>query len=160
MTAYDLHSPSSISTRGFYKSAQYLQLGPMISGTGLTRYSQMQTFLPYSDFRLSAACLDYRRLGKQRVEAMQLLLGQWPNHPASKMWRGYEDALAFYGFCCCEEWVKRGYKNRIIFEYNSVMARWGGPIHSSHRSNLLRKDYVWYSRFGWSEPTTLPYVWS
>ena len=32
----------------------------------------MQTFLPYSDFIKSAKCLDYRRLGKQRVEAWQI----------------------------------------------------------------------------------------
>ena len=56
----------------------------------------MQTFLPYDDFVLSLDCLDYRRLGKQRVEAMQLLnamkreKGGWINHPATKMWRGYE----------------------------------------------------------------------
>lgn len=56
----------------------------------------MQTFLPYPDFSQTARCLDYRRLGKQRVEAMQLWKGQWPNHPASKMWRGHEDWLALY----------------------------------------------------------------
>jgi len=33
----------------------------------------MQTFLPYASFAKSAACLDNRRLGKQRVEAMQIL---------------------------------------------------------------------------------------
>ena len=33
----------------------------------------MQTFLPYPDFKQSAACLDYRRLGKQRVEGVQIL---------------------------------------------------------------------------------------
>jgi hypothetical protein len=32
----------------------------------------MQTFLPYPDFARSAACLDYRRLGKQRVECLQI----------------------------------------------------------------------------------------
>ena len=34
----------------------------------------MQTFLPYPDFQLSAECLDYKRLGKQRLEAFQLLV--------------------------------------------------------------------------------------
>lgn len=29
----------------------------------------MQTFLPYPDFKKSAQCLDYRRLGKQRVDS-------------------------------------------------------------------------------------------
>lgn len=33
----------------------------------------MQTFLPFSDFEKSAESLDYRRLGKQRVECLQIL---------------------------------------------------------------------------------------
>ena len=32
----------------------------------------MQTFLPYQNFIKSAKCLDYKRLGKQRVEALQI----------------------------------------------------------------------------------------
>lgn len=32
-------------------------------------------------------------------------------------------------------------------------------FHASHRSNLLRKDPVWYSQFNWTEPNNLPYVW-
>ena len=66
----------------------------------------MQTFLPYPDFKQSAACLDYRRLGKQRVEGVQILkaiLGEkslndkpykgWLNHPATLMWKPYPIAL-------------------------------------------------------------------
>jgi len=33
----------------------------------------MQTFLPYPDFEASLRALDYRRLGKQRLEALQLI---------------------------------------------------------------------------------------
>ncbi len=33
----------------------------------------MQTFLPYSDFRKSLESLDNKRLGKQRVEAYQII---------------------------------------------------------------------------------------
>lgn len=33
----------------------------------------MQTFLPYKSFQRSAKCLDWRRLGKQRTEAKQIL---------------------------------------------------------------------------------------
>ncbi len=33
----------------------------------------MQTFLPYTDFKQSARCLDYKRLGKQRLEARTIL---------------------------------------------------------------------------------------
>ena len=52
----------------------------------------MQTFLPYKSFKDSFKVLDYRRLGKQRVEAYQILnvlLGRtktkgWSNHPATE----------------------------------------------------------------------------
>lgn len=62
----------------------------------------MQTFLPCPDFGRTAACRDARRLGKQRVEALQMLnaLGdsahRWRNHPAVRMWSGYEPALRLY----------------------------------------------------------------
>ena len=32
----------------------------------------MQTFLPYKSFEKSAKCLDYKRLGKQRIETWQI----------------------------------------------------------------------------------------
>ena len=56
----------------------------------------MQTFLPDKSFVNSSRILDYRRLGKQRVEARQIyniLIGNtksnaWRNHPAVLMWRG------------------------------------------------------------------------
>lgn len=30
---------------------------------------------------------------------------------------------------------------------------------SAHRSNLLKKDYAFYSEYGWTEPLDLPYIW-
>ena len=65
--------------------------------------NSMQTFLPYQDFAKTAACLDYRRLGKQRIEAKQIYLALtvkdygWKQHPAVKMWAGYECLLLIYG---------------------------------------------------------------
>lgn len=128
----------------------------------------MQTFLPFSDFARSAKCLDMKRLGKQRVEAYQLLKGSWPNHPASKMWRGYEYALAEYGIAICLEWIGRGYKDtclqKILDEQrrftNTGMPVWfgRGDFHRSHRSNLLRKNPEHYSQY-FSEPNDLEYVW-
>ena len=61
----------------------------------------MQTFLPYSNFKETASILDYRRLGKQRVEAMQIINSiekqtGWKHHPIVKMWEGYESALQLY----------------------------------------------------------------
>jgi len=122
-------------------------------------------------FSKSAANLDRARLGKQRVEAMQiyniidrfdqgcaqldlysrptfpkcgmqasrtenpvetyhvrikffmdniqeikkntsLKLG-WFGHPAVKMWIGYKEALGLYINACIDEWVKRGYVNKM-----------------------------------------------
>lgn len=139
----------------------------------------MQTFLPYQSFTESAKCLDNKRLGKQRVEAWQILRivagmdenSRWRNHPAVLMWGNYEIALAVYGMEICNEWIKRGYNDslRIRF-YNHLMVNkeeelnkpnWFGlpDFHSSHRSNLLRKDPIWYGKFNWTEPPDLPYVW-
>ena len=79
----------------------------------------MQTFVPYTTFAQSLNCLDYKRLGKQRVETKQLLNALagltkgWVNHPAAKMWRGHEAALASYGRVCCALWIDRGYKEGI-----------------------------------------------
>lgn len=130
----------------------------------------MQTFLPYPDFRESAARLDRQRLGKQRVEAWQILralTGQssgWRNHPATKMWDGHVDALCAYGRAVCDEWIRRGYRDSMRERFGDCdgpAPDWvGDPLfHSSHRSNLLRKDSAWYSRFGWTESPDLPYVW-
>ena len=32
-------------------------------------------------------------------------------------------------------------------------------FHASHRANLLRKDYEFYSQYGWTEDSSNPYVW-
>lgn len=84
----------------------------------------MQTFLPYDDFEKTAQCLDYRRLGKQRVEAKQILnilegkttTNAWKNHPAVKMWSGCENALKLYINTMITEWKKCGYKNTMELE--------------------------------------------
>jgi Pyrimidine dimer DNA glycosylase len=132
----------------------------------------MQTFLPFPDFYRSVEVLDYKRLGKQRVETYQILnilLGRtesksWSNHPATKMWTGYEEALKVYQNYTIDEWVRRGYKNTMkheIVDWKTLtMPHWFGDydFHRSHRSNLLRKNYEYYSQF-FTEPTDLPYVW-
>jgi len=139
----------------------------------------MQTFLPYADFEKTARCLDYRRLGKQRVEAYQLLLIMndpskkgWRNHPAFKMWDGYDLALWEYGMVISSEWKRRGYKDTMIekltnlyhsLTYNNVSyPSWLGSerFHSSHRSALLFKQYDWYKQFEWSEEPKLDYIWN
>lgn len=124
----------------------------------------MQTFLPYSDFKKSVKCLDDKRLGKQRVEAYQIIKvitdertsGGFINHPIMKMWKDYSNALTLYKNLCIEEWISRGFNNNMeinIITENIVMPVWLGneKLHSSHRANLLRKDYDFYSRYNWKE---------
>lgn len=138
----------------------------------------MQTFVPYPDFAASAACLDNKRLGKQRVECLQILntlTGRstgWRNHPAVKLWAGHEQSLCVYALVICAEWTKRGYKDTVADKILVIldelplsteirMPDWVGDeaLHASHRSNLLRKDSAYYGQFEWSEPDDLPYVW-
>lgn len=135
----------------------------------------MQTFLPSSNFAYSARILDNKRLGKQRVEAKQILLALvngtsgWRNHPATKMWSGYEAALCNYAIAICDEWISRGFKDSLRNWFVEQRMTFGPPIlpfwlcdsafHESHRSNLLRKDPVYYGQFGWKVPNDLPYVW-
>lgn len=132
----------------------------------------MQTFLPYDDFQKSVEVLDYKRLGKQRVETFQVLnillertpTKGWRNHPVTLMWTGYESALKLYQNITIREWVNRGYNNNMEYEEITpgtvVMPSWFGNdrFHQSHRSNLLRKDYQYYSQY-FDEPVDLEYFW-
>lgn len=122
----------------------------------------MQTFLPYPDFARSAAVLDPARLGKQRVETLQILRALelfdygWSNHPAVGMWRGHTPALVSYGLACVGEWTREGRADAtgpLIAEFApqvvgrgqselasaGLMPPWLGDerLHLSHRSALL-----------------------
>ena len=143
----------------------------------------MQTFLPYADPRASAAVLDDRRLGKQRVETFQVLRALtwpqygWKNHPVTKMWRGFVPALVAYGLACVDEWRARGRADATrdaLVEFTGgvepdwdALHRWGEvppwigdeALHLSHRSSLLRKDPEHYRQFFGDIPDDLPYVW-
>lgn len=141
------------------------------------RRSEMQTFLPHASFQKSARSLDYRRLGKQRVEVFQLLRAingetkGWANHPAANMWRGHEKTLVIYGTTICAEWKNRGYKDSMqnrIGEYfykfpeaKECPPSWlGDPqFHRSHQSNLIRKFPEHYGPQFIGVPDDLPYVW-
>lgn len=134
----------------------------------------MQTFVPYPSLASSAVVLDTKRLGKQRVETFQLLRANldittgWRNHPAAKMWRGYESGLIAYGVAICNEWIGRGYQDTCLMkilafgtpEATNMPPWWGDDaVHSSHRSALLRKSPEWYGQFGWADDPAVPYVW-
>ena len=139
----------------------------------------MQTFLPFPDFGTSAAVLDRRRLGKQRVENLQimtaLMTGRgFVNHPATLMWRKYEWALLEYHRRIVGEWVdNRGYRDTTLEKVETlyyknrrwteekIMPYWlGDPdFHEAHQSNLIQKDPWYYLRYFPDVPTELPYIW-
>lgn len=134
----------------------------------------MQTFLPYSDFKKSAECLDKKRCWKQVVEAKQLLevlklsrgghtlssaQKRIRNHPACRMWVGYEKALSRYYNDFLEvsidKWkIKTEKCQKIIFlDKHYIIPDWNlyEPLHANHRGRLLAKNYDFYSQYGWSE---------
>jgi len=137
----------------------------------------MQTFLPYgSDYVKSALALDRQRLGKQRVEAWQIyrtLTGVtkgWRNHPAVKMWEGYEASLIDYGIAVCREWRDRGYRDTLLPQFvphkqrHAAIPTWltwgeGYEVMRSHRSNLIRKMPEHYGPIWPDVPDDLPYYW-
>ena len=148
----------------------------------------MQTFVPVADFEESARLLDSPRLGKQRVETLQILRAielpdyGWANHPAVLMWRGRTPALVAYGLAMVRVWRERGFGDSThdqIAEFApevvgvpqpelaaaGLLPSWVGDeaLHRSHRSNLMAKDPAFYrprfaELFG-PEPADLPYVW-
>ncbi|RKR75597.1 MSMEG_6728 family protein [Frondihabitans australicus] len=144
----------------------------------------MQTFLPYADFDASARVLDDRRLGKQRVETLQVMKALtvpgygWQHHPVTAMWRGYRPALMEYQEAICAEWARRGFQDTCLVKTRAVldespgdarafdrhsyeMPPWLGreDVHLSHRSKLLQKAPELYRDVFASDPATLDYVW-
>jgi hypothetical protein len=147
----------------------------------------VQTFLPHPDFEASARALDVKRLGKQRVECIQVVRGLtregygWRHHPAVKMWRGHEEALGRYSLTCCEVWVELGFadtcaatilvdladagvtevRSQDELERCGALPPWLGEegFHRSHQSALVRKDPELYAAKFPGVPDDLPYLW-
>ena len=148
----------------------------------------MQTFTPYSDFEESLRALDLKRLGKQRVEVIQIVRAltvpgyAWSSHPAALMWKGYEEALGRYGLTACKVWTERGFGDSCaatiaadlraagiaeIRSYHELAANNALPpwlfeeaVQLSHRSSLLRKDPEHYGPlFPPDTPRDLDYIW-
>ena len=120
----------------------------------------VNTFIPLNNYKNIAKVLDNKRLGKQRVEAKQILnilegkqkTKGFINHPVVEMWRGYEDALKKYYNTIIDEWKKRGFINRMR-KYpikKNVKTPWfvrNRTINLSFQANLLNKDYDHYKLF-------------
>lgn len=115
-------------------------------------------FLPHPSFEESLAVLDDRRLGKQRVEAKQIInaltnpeVKGYKNHPATRMWIGHVDALIKYYNLSIDEWIKRGKNNTMekmqyIGDGSCSMPWWykWDHVHKSHQASLVRKHPSFY----------------
>jgi len=151
------------------------------------RRDDVQTFMPYSDFEKTARVLDLKRLGKQRVEVIQVIRALtvpgygWASHPAALMWRGYLEALGRYGFTMCEIWIESGFGDSCaatirsdlaaadVTEFRSfarLSAEGGLPdwlfdpeLQRSHQSALVRKNPEHYRKYFPDVPADLGYVW-
>ncbi len=144
----------------------------------------MQTFLPYPSFTESAAALDGPRLGKQRVETLQILRALlvptygWQRHPVVQMWRGHVPALTAYGLAMTDEWLARGHADTVrpqLVEFapevdgvsqealaaRGLLPPWLGDeaVHESHRSRLIAKDPGFYASVFPGTRPDLEYVW-
>lgn len=140
----------------------------------------MQTFLPDPSYHESASILDNKRLGKQRVETLQIMTTLltntgWVHHPAVLMWKGYEASLLDYQYAICYEWhIMRGFEDTCLRKtidlfYTSPWLRedksipyWLGDeeFHLGHQSNLLRKNPEHYGpMFPKGLRDDLPYYW-
>jgi hypothetical protein len=147
----------------------------------------VQTFVPFASFEASARALDVRRLGKQRVEVIQVVRAlvrpdyAWKSHPAVLMWAGYEEALGRYGLTMCEVWQAQGFEDTCastiradlaaagideIRPYDVLLAEGALPrwlfdrdVQLSHRSSLVHKDPEHYRPQFPGVPDDLPYVW-
>lgn len=143
----------------------------------------MQTFIPYgSDFQTAARTLDFGRLVAQCKEAAQILstLKRGPfakgykNHPIVRMWKGFEPALASYGWIMCTEFTNRtGNPHQNFFDFNEIVQpepfwthgmicpRWLNhpSVIASHRAALVLKAPHYYKPFFPLVEPKLDYLW-
>ena len=107
----------------------------------------VQTFLPYPDFVESAQVLDQARLGKQRVEALQVLRAVtlpgygWQSHPAIAMWRGHRTALTAYALAITDEWIAQGHADTVrpqVLEFAPAL----GDAHAPDAAHASASDLV------------------
>jgi hypothetical protein len=137
----------------------------------------MQTFLPLPDYVQSAQMLDNKRLGKQRVECLQILKALhdpsygWQSHPAVKMWEGHVQSLVEYSLKVCLEWRARGFNDTCldkIAEFIDPNTYWppnpkppwlNEEFCRSHQSKLKSKLPEHYDKLFPAVPNDLPYVW-
>jgi hypothetical protein len=133
----------------------------------------VNTFVTAPTVEECASNLDNKRLGKQRVEAKQIIdilesnkVQGFSNHPIVGQWRGFTQALKVYYNAMFDEWAERGFKNEKLSRYQIVQdpklshlvkdpneivvmfpAWFFSPImHLTHKCDLYRKKPEFYGQ--------------
>lgn len=140
----------------------------------------MQTFFTRASLTRSLDDLDDARLGKQRVEGLQIIQtltgvsDAYKNHPVMFMWRTYESALIIYTMMACVAWQRRGFADSTFWKVARIAEAlekqelflyerppWVDDVDflRSHRSNLIRKVPERYGPLFKGTPKDLPYLW-
>lgn len=127
----------------------------------------MQVFMPYKSIIESVRCLDYRRLGKQRIEIkymLEMLYGMWAyrKHPVVEMWEDYYVFLEIIYSASVREWISRGHTNTLPIELEFVtgpvvLPPWLEDYTYQYKGLLLYKDYDYYSK-KFDNPEDIPRI--
>jgi len=119
----------------------------------------MQTFLPYPNFVETAKCLDYRRLGKQRVEAKQILdaLQQgeeivynkktkkylWGRNINLKLTKDMEiRKTPWYTHPAVQMW--KGYEKALMKYHNIIVAEWERRGYKNNMPKYVIQGWIEY----------------
>lgn len=106
--------------------------------------------------------LDMKRLGKQRVEAAQIISileyydehgelpdNGWANHKVTKMWMGHTKALKMYFNYTVKYWIERGYKNTYEFyedvDCEIIKCRFDGRTAVFEKEATSETFPLWFS---------------
>lgn len=122
------------------------------------------------DTDLITLCI-FTKAGKDTYDIHKFQKTPWYNHPAVKMWRGYEVSLIQYSqeillVCNLRKINTAKLTETLAKQYNQIpysggISPWwlgNDKLHKSHRANLLRKHYDHYKHF-FNEDLIIPYWW-
>jgi hypothetical protein len=123
-------------------------------------------FIIKPDLLETAKILDDKRLGKQRVEAKQLIdileeldatgiitKKGWVKHPALKSWIGYTNHLKVYFNIIVREWIRRGFNNTMLLyqidesPYNVVPCFFNGRTAYYDNSKFNQYSFPFWVSF-------------
>lgn len=121
----------------------------------------VNAFLICADFAESAKVLDSSRLFKQCREALQMIniidnkdmtTKGYSNHPATKQWIGFTNALkAYYNAHLAELFERKSHDTKMKFyiiprHYERPWFVTCSHVHNSHKASLIRKNPYHYSK--------------